>query len=164
MRPTGSPARSTKPVTTSPRWSSRGFSEGTPTSGGRCRYMVSTDFPVAGLRPPATAATLVAPTDSPRPCVMSRPLSPRGCRALPRPPRIEAERPRCHNRIHGLGPVGPDGRAAQRPGGIEDEMTIAFASALAAVVGAGLLWLGTNVRVVKQYERGVVYRFGRVQA
>jgi regulator of protease activity HflC (stomatin/prohibitin superfamily) len=43
-------------------------------------------------------------------------------------------------------------------------MTIAFASALAAVVGAGLLWLGTNVRVVKQYERGVVYRFGRVQA
>lgn len=31
--------------------------------------------------------------------------------------------------------------------------------ALAAVV---LLWLGMNVRVIKQYERGVVFRFGRV--
>ena len=26
-----------------------------------------------------------------------------------------------------------------------------------------MLWLGTNLRVVKQYERGVVFRFGRVQ-
>jgi regulator of protease activity HflC (stomatin/prohibitin superfamily) len=35
---------------------------------------------------------------------------------------------------------------------------------LAAFVGLGLLWLlGSNIRVVKQYERGVVYRFGRVQ-
>ena len=43
-------------------------------------------------------------------------------------------------------------------------MTIAYASALAAIAGVGLLWLvGANVRVVKQYERGVVYRFGRVQ-
>jgi regulator of protease activity HflC (stomatin/prohibitin superfamily) len=35
-------------------------------------------------------------------------------------------------------------------------------SVVAAVVGLGALWLGSNVRVVKQYERGVVYRFGRV--
>ena len=34
---------------------------------------------------------------------------------------------------------------------------------LAAAVGLGVLWLGTNVRVVKQFERGVVFRFGRVQ-
>jgi regulator of protease activity HflC (stomatin/prohibitin superfamily) len=52
-----------------------------------------------------------------------------------------------------------------RPGGIEDEMTIAYMSAVAAIAGAGLLWLlATNIRVVRQYERGVVYRFGRVQA
>jgi len=50
-----------------------------------------------------------------------------------------------------------------RPGGIEDEMTIAYMSAL-GIAGAGVLWmLFTNIRVVKQYERGVVYRFGRVQ-
>ena len=35
--------------------------------------------------------------------------------------------------------------------------------AIAAAVGAGIFWLGTNIRVVKQFERGVVYRFGRVQ-
>ena len=35
--------------------------------------------------------------------------------------------------------------------------------ALAAAVGLGVLLLGTNVRVVKQFERGVVFRFGRVQ-
>lgn len=40
-------------------------------------------------------------------------------------------------------------------------MTLLYA--LAAVLGLGVLWLGTNLRVVKQYERGVVYRFGRVQ-
>jgi regulator of protease activity HflC (stomatin/prohibitin superfamily) len=52
----------------------------------------------------------------------------------------------------------------ERPGGIEDEMTIAYASAVAAIAGAGLLWLlAANIRVIKQYERGVVYRFGRVQ-
>ena len=51
-----------------------------------------------------------------------------------------------------------------RPGGIEDEMTIAYASAVAAIAGTSLLWLlGANIRVIKQYERGVVYRFGRVQ-
>src|ERR1700738_740446 len=29
--------------------------------------------------------------------------------------------------------------------------------------GLGVLWLGTTVRVIKQFERGVVFRFGRVQ-
>lgn len=35
---------------------------------------------------------------------------------------------------------------------------------VAATIGLGLLVLGANVRVVKQFERGVVFRFGRVQA
>src|ERR1700723_880979 len=35
--------------------------------------------------------------------------------------------------------------------------------ALAAGFGLGVLWLGTTVRVIKQFERGVVFRFGRVQ-
>jgi regulator of protease activity HflC (stomatin/prohibitin superfamily) len=35
--------------------------------------------------------------------------------------------------------------------------------ALAAAFGLGVLWLGTSVRVVKQFERGVVFRFGRLQ-
>ena len=35
--------------------------------------------------------------------------------------------------------------------------------ALAAAFGLGALLLGANVRVVKQFERGVVFRFGRVQ-
>ncbi len=34
---------------------------------------------------------------------------------------------------------------------------------LTAAFGAGVLWLATNFRVVKQFERGVVFRFGRVQ-
>ena len=33
----------------------------------------------------------------------------------------------------------------------------------AGVVGLGVLIAGSNIRVVRQYERGVVYRFGRVQ-
>ena len=40
-------------------------------------------------------------------------------------------------------------------------MTIFYA--LAAAFGLGVLWLGSSVRVVKQFERGVVFRFGRVQ-
>jgi regulator of protease activity HflC (stomatin/prohibitin superfamily) len=35
---------------------------------------------------------------------------------------------------------------------------------LAATFGLGALWLATTVRVVKQFERGVVLRFGRVQS
>jgi regulator of protease activity HflC (stomatin/prohibitin superfamily) len=34
--------------------------------------------------------------------------------------------------------------------------------AVAAALGFAV-WLGSNIRVVKQFERGVVYRFGRVQ-
>ena len=40
-------------------------------------------------------------------------------------------------------------------------MTILYA--LAAALGLGVLLVGTNIRVVKQFERGVVFRFGRVQ-
>jgi regulator of protease activity HflC (stomatin/prohibitin superfamily) len=36
--------------------------------------------------------------------------------------------------------------------------------ALAAIFGVGALWLATTVRVVQQFERGVVFRFGRVQS
>ncbi|MEU7785975.1 SPFH domain-containing protein [Amycolatopsis sp. NPDC049159] len=35
---------------------------------------------------------------------------------------------------------------------------------LSAVVVAGGAWLAASVRVVKQYERGLVFRFGRVRA
>src|SRR6201998_4020583 len=35
---------------------------------------------------------------------------------------------------------------------------------LAGVAAFGAMWLATTVRVVKQYERGVVFRFGRVRA
>jgi regulator of protease activity HflC (stomatin/prohibitin superfamily) len=35
---------------------------------------------------------------------------------------------------------------------------------LAASVGLGVLWIARNIRVVKQFERGVVFRFGRVQS
>ncbi|MEV7178901.1 SPFH domain-containing protein [Kitasatospora sp. NPDC093679] len=34
---------------------------------------------------------------------------------------------------------------------------------LAIIVGAGLLWMLTGVRVVQQYERGVVFRLGQVR-
>jgi regulator of protease activity HflC (stomatin/prohibitin superfamily) len=35
---------------------------------------------------------------------------------------------------------------------------------LSAVVIAGGAWLASSVRVVKQYERGLIYRFGRVRS
>jgi regulator of protease activity HflC (stomatin/prohibitin superfamily) len=35
--------------------------------------------------------------------------------------------------------------------------------ALAGAVGASVFWLATTLRVVKQFERGVIFRFGRVQ-
>src|SRR5215211_268246 len=53
-----------------------------------------------------------------------------------------------------------DLRRAGVPGGMGDIM-ITFI-ALAAACGV-VLWLGTNIRVVKQFERGVVFRFGRVR-
>ena len=37
-------------------------------------------------------------------------------------------------------------------------------AAVAGGVALILLWIaGVNVRVIRQFERGVVYRFGRVQ-
>ena len=44
-------------------------------------------------------------------------------------------------------------------------MTTLYTLALAGAAGLGVLWLGmANIRVVKQFERGVVFRFGRVQS
>jgi regulator of protease activity HflC (stomatin/prohibitin superfamily) len=40
---------------------------------------------------------------------------------------------------------------------------VVLVEVLYAVVGVGLLWFVTGVRVVKQFERGVVLRFGRVR-
>src|ERR1700724_210283 len=34
---------------------------------------------------------------------------------------------------------------------------------VAGAVGGAVFWLATNLRVVKQFERGVIFRFGRVQ-
>ena len=51
---------------------------------------------------------------------------------------------------------------SRSPGRLEIEMITLYA--LAAAVGIGVLWLGTNIKVVKQFERGVVFRFGRVQS
>ncbi|MCV7402741.1 slipin family protein [Mycobacterium fragae] len=42
-------------------------------------------------------------------------------------------------------------------------MTVVIFS-LGAAFGVGALWLASNFRVVRQYERGVVFRFGRVQS
>jgi regulator of protease activity HflC (stomatin/prohibitin superfamily) len=44
---------------------------------------------------------------------------------------------------------------------VEDIMIILYA--LAAAFGLGVLGLGASVRVIKQFERGVVFRLGRVQ-
>ena len=44
-------------------------------------------------------------------------------------------------------------------------MSILYTLALAGSAGLGVIWLGlANIRVVKQFERGVVFRFGRVQS
>jgi regulator of protease activity HflC (stomatin/prohibitin superfamily) len=44
-------------------------------------------------------------------------------------------------------------------------MSILYTLALAGAVGLGAIWLGLqNIRVIKQFERGVVFRFGRVQS
>jgi regulator of protease activity HflC (stomatin/prohibitin superfamily) len=43
-------------------------------------------------------------------------------------------------------------------------MTILYTLAAAGAAGIGMLWVAVqNIRVIKQFERGVVYRFGRVQ-
>ena len=41
-------------------------------------------------------------------------------------------------------------------------MTVIIIAALIAIVVTGALWLLSGVRVVSQFERGVVFRFGRV--
>ena len=44
-------------------------------------------------------------------------------------------------------------------------MSILYTLALAGAAGLGVIWLGmANIRVIKQFERGVVFRFGRVQS
>lgn len=51
-------------------------------------------------------------------------------------------------------------RAVRRGGA----MSILYTLTLAGVAGIGVIWLAAqNIRVVRQFERGVVYRFGRVQ-
>ena len=58
-------------------------------------------------------------------------------------------------------PSSPTSTDNGGPGGTGEKMIVLYA--LAAALGLGVLWLGTNLRVVKQFERGVVFRFGRVQ-
>jgi regulator of protease activity HflC (stomatin/prohibitin superfamily) len=44
-------------------------------------------------------------------------------------------------------------------------MTILSTMTAVGAAGIGMIWLGLqNIRVIKQFERGVVYRFGRVQS
>jgi regulator of protease activity HflC (stomatin/prohibitin superfamily) len=60
-------------------------------------------------------------------------------------------------------PAGPEGTAGWSVE--EDNMSILYTLAAAGVAGIGAIWLSLqNIRVIKQFERGVVYRFGRVQS
>ena len=44
-------------------------------------------------------------------------------------------------------------------------MSVLYTLTLAGAAGLGVIWLAAqNIRVIKQFERGVVFRFGRVQA
>jgi regulator of protease activity HflC (stomatin/prohibitin superfamily) len=44
-------------------------------------------------------------------------------------------------------------------------MSVLYTLALAGAAGLGVIWMAAqNIRVIKQFERGVVYRFGRVQS
>ncbi len=44
-------------------------------------------------------------------------------------------------------------------------MSILYTLTAAGAAGIGVIWLGLqNIRVIKQFERGVVFRFGRVQS
>jgi regulator of protease activity HflC (stomatin/prohibitin superfamily) len=44
-------------------------------------------------------------------------------------------------------------------------MSILYTLAMAGAAGLGAIWLAVqNIRVIKQFERGVVFRFGRVQS
>jgi regulator of protease activity HflC (stomatin/prohibitin superfamily) len=43
-------------------------------------------------------------------------------------------------------------------------MSVLYTLTIAGAAGLGVIWVGLqNIRVIRQYERGVVYRFGRVQ-
>src|SRR3954463_11396161 len=43
-------------------------------------------------------------------------------------------------------------------------MSILYSLSLAGAAALGVIWMAAqNIRVIKQFERGVVYRFGRVQ-
>jgi regulator of protease activity HflC (stomatin/prohibitin superfamily) len=43
-------------------------------------------------------------------------------------------------------------------------MSVLYTLTLAGAAGLGVIWLAAqNIRVIRQFERGVVYRFGRVQ-
>jgi regulator of protease activity HflC (stomatin/prohibitin superfamily) len=47
----------------------------------------------------------------------------------------------------------------------EDTMSILSSLTLAGAAALGVIWLAAqNIRVIKQFERGVVFRFGRVQS
>jgi regulator of protease activity HflC (stomatin/prohibitin superfamily) len=44
-------------------------------------------------------------------------------------------------------------------------MSILYSLSLAAAAGLGVIWMAVqNIRVIKQFERGVVFRFGRLQS
>jgi regulator of protease activity HflC (stomatin/prohibitin superfamily) len=44
-------------------------------------------------------------------------------------------------------------------------MSILYSLTLAAAAGLGVIWMAVqNIRVIKQFERGVVFRFGRLQS
>src|SRR4029077_3564393 len=62
---TGSPTRSTKPLSTRPRLLTFGFSPGTPTSGARSLNKVRTERRMTGARPMRAATKLVIPMDNP---------------------------------------------------------------------------------------------------
>src|SRR5262249_4810009 len=53
-------------------------------------------------------------------------------------------------------------RAIRRTGG--RAMAVTILAALIAIVAIGALWVASGVRVVSQFERGVVFRLGRVNA
>ena len=68
---TGSPTRSTKPLSTRPGWLRLGFSDGMPTSGARSCNSVRTERRITGGRPTRAATRLVIPMDNPSESVMS---------------------------------------------------------------------------------------------
>ena len=60
--------------------------------------------------------------------------------------------------------VCEDTRRCARPGPWRRTVGDVLVDVILAVVGAGALWAVAGLRVVRQFERGVVLRFGRVHA